>query len=621
MENRIIPQKNALDSSSKRSINGVMTMSQLTPGAGSAPPVTADPFAAFTESFAPKRAVSYLRVSTREQAERGGREEGFSIPAQRDANKKKATSMGAMVAKEFVERGVSGTSTNRPALQEMLRYLEEESGNIDYVIVHKVDRLARNRADDVTLNARFDDLGIRLVSTSENIDQTPGGMLLHGIMSSIAEFYSRNLANEVLKGMTEKVKAGGSIGRAPIGYRNIRVLEGSSETRTVALDEQRAEHVQWAFAAYAEDGWTVATLVDELNRRGLTTVPTPKLPERPIGIRQVHHMLTNPFYTGVVTFKRAKYPGSHEPLIDTETFAKVQTILGSRLTGERSRKHDHYLKSSVICSTCGSRLIVQHTRSGGNGEIYEYYSCGGRHAKRTSCNFRSIQIPHLEQLIEDLYRRISLDPLLRLQMETLLRASLKEMQRSEHDDRKRLEKAKLQLERKQQKLLEAHYNDAIPVDLLSREQKKLDTELNKIRRELSGHQTNTDRGERIITMALDLCEDMGQKYRRAPEHIRRLLNQVLFEQIKVVFDEHDGEWAVEADYTPEFAFLTSSGIRTAAREYAIQTNKPTEKGGFASDTDDEVLIHLVKGSNKSTMVDPARIELATSCLQSRRSTN
>ena len=104
-----------------------------------------------------------------------------------------------MVVKEFVERGVSGTSTNRPALQEMLRYLEEEQGNIDYVIVHKVDRLARNRADDVAINARFAEYGVRLISTSENIDQTPGGLLLHGIMSSIAEFYSKNLSNEVLK--------------------------------------------------------------------------------------------------------------------------------------------------------------------------------------------------------------------------------------------------------------------------------------------------------------------------------------------------------------------------------------------------------------------------------------
>lgn len=125
----------ALDSIGEESVNGSMPTAPYT---SQAQPAIADPFAALTQSFTPKRAVSYLRVSTREQAERGGREEGFSIPAQRDANKKKAQAVGAMVVKEFVERGVSGTSTNRPALQEMLRYLEAEQGNVDYVIVHKL---------------------------------------------------------------------------------------------------------------------------------------------------------------------------------------------------------------------------------------------------------------------------------------------------------------------------------------------------------------------------------------------------------------------------------------------------------------------------------------------------
>ena len=127
--------------------------------------------------------------------------------------------MGALIVKEFADRGESARSANRPELQKMLAYLTQD-GQIDYVIVHKLGRLARNRADDVEINRAFDEAGVRLVSTSENIDQTPGGMLLHGIMSSIAEFYSRNLANEVIKGMGEKARNGGAIGRAPLGYLN-----------------------------------------------------------------------------------------------------------------------------------------------------------------------------------------------------------------------------------------------------------------------------------------------------------------------------------------------------------------------------------------------------------------
>ena len=164
----------------------------------------------FMAGMTPKFAVSYLRVSTRGQAERGGgNDEGFSIPAQREANKKKALSMGAIIGKEFVDRGASAKSADRPQLQAMLEYVRENADRIDYVIVHKVDRLARNRGDDIDIMRALRECGVQLVSASESIDDTPAGMLLHGIMSSIAEFYSQNLATEVKKGMGEKIKNGG----------------------------------------------------------------------------------------------------------------------------------------------------------------------------------------------------------------------------------------------------------------------------------------------------------------------------------------------------------------------------------------------------------------------------
>ena len=330
-----------------------------------------------------------------------------------------------MVVKEFVDPGFSGTSLSRPGLQEMLKYLEEEGESIDFLIVHKLDRLSRLRADEVALSTRISNLGIRLVSTSENIDESPGGMLLQGIMSSIAEFYSRNLANEVLKGMNEKVRTGGSVGRAPIGYLNVRDFDQGREVRTVKIDEERAPLVKWAFEAYAEGGWTIATLTEELQRRGLTTVPTPKMVSRPVQIRQIGGMLNNKFYAGTLTFKGAEYPGNHEPLIDLATFEKVQTVLSSKLTGERSRKHDHYLKSTVFCGNCGARLMYQRNRSGGNGELYEYYVCTDRHAKRNKCDFKAVQVDLVEKKIAELYKQVSLSAEARNLMEQGLKIALK----------------------------------------------------------------------------------------------------------------------------------------------------------------------------------------------------
>ena len=131
------------------------------------------------DSMTPKFAVSYLRVSTRGQAERGGgHDEGFSIPAQREANKKKAMSMGAIVGKEFVDRGASAKSADRPQLQAMLEYVKENADRVDYVIVHKVDRLARNRDDDSDIMRTLRECGVQLVSASESIDDTPAGSVI-----------------------------------------------------------------------------------------------------------------------------------------------------------------------------------------------------------------------------------------------------------------------------------------------------------------------------------------------------------------------------------------------------------------------------------------------------------
>lgn len=123
-------------------------------------------------------AVTYQRVSTKEQATTGGRDEGFSIPAQREANRRKAETLGAQVVAEFVDAGESARSAKRPELQRMLAYIATHQ--ITYCIVHKVDRLARNRLDDVDIHRHLIDAGVQLVSATENIDETRRGCCCTG---------------------------------------------------------------------------------------------------------------------------------------------------------------------------------------------------------------------------------------------------------------------------------------------------------------------------------------------------------------------------------------------------------------------------------------------------------
>ena len=490
-----------------------------------------DPFTAMAAQLTPKRAVSYIRVSTREQAQRGGSEEGFSLPAQREANKRKAQSMGALVVKEFADRGESARSANRPELQKMLAYLKEDGG-IDYVIVHKLDRLARNRADDVEINRAFEEAGVRLVSTSENIDQTPGGMLLHGIMSSIAEFYSRNLANEVIKRMGEKARNGGTLGKAPLGYVNVRARdENGREVRTVELDQQRAPLLRFAFSEYATGNWTVSQLAKHLAGLGLDVPATPSKPARPITKGRLHTLLRHPYYKGVVQFQGVEYAGAHEPLVDEETWQAVQAVLGSHRSGERERMHNHFLKSTVVCGRCGSRLLVQNTKNG-KGVLYPYFICA-RRQRLHDCAFKAVLIEVVEAQMQEVYRRLYVSEADRQEIERYLLAELARIEGEKDRNVRSLTVRRTNLEDERRRLLQAHYGGAVPLELLKEEQDRLGRELTGIQRQLDAYQADAKLVRAHVEQALDLLEDCYRLYMAAPDHLRKQLNQVFFERVLV----------------------------------------------------------------------------------------
>lgn len=156
-----------------------------------------------------KRAALYLRVSTADQAKRGGQAEGYSIPAQREGCERRAKEHNAIVVDEYVEPGESARTDQRPALQAMLQRIKEKR-DVDMVIVHKINRWARNRYDDAILGATLRKLSVELVSATENIDDTPSGRLMHGILATLAEYESANLGVETMKGSTQKAKMGGT---------------------------------------------------------------------------------------------------------------------------------------------------------------------------------------------------------------------------------------------------------------------------------------------------------------------------------------------------------------------------------------------------------------------------
>ena len=542
-------------------------------------------------------ALVYARVSTASQAKTDRDGEGFSLAAQRDACLKKAESLNADVLEVFVDAGESARKADRPKLQEMLQRLREQR-DADFVIVHKVDRLARNRGDDIEITLAIRQAGARLVSVTENIDETPSGMLMHGIMSSIAEFYSHNLAAEVSKGTMKKVQRGGFPGLAPLGYRNVQDFSKGNELRWIDVDAERAPHMTWAFEAYSTGDYSIRQLAEILEDRGLRTVGTAKRRSRPLKANDLQKLLRNQFYIGRFTWKGVEYEGNHEPLVSIETFARVQAQLqAKRNAGERTQRHEHYLKGTIYCGRCGSRMIFSQNR--GHGGVYHYFVCLSRHEKRNGCDLPYVRTVDIEEQLVDYYQTIKLDAdTADMLYRHIIKAAEARNERALKLARQQRQRI-VQLENERRALLKAHLAGAVPVELLKEEQARISSELATAGALMTNSEIHWEELESNLERALSLASNLGASYRQADELVRRRINQAVFEQVLV---EVDGS-VIYARMAQPFCAFQDEEFRKWLAGGA--------RGGRASQA---------KGSNETTLVGRAGLEPATPCVSCKCAT-
>ena len=536
------------------------------------------------------RAALYLRVSTAEQTTRAFSEEGYSIEAQREACRRKAAQLEAEIAGEYVDRGESARSANRPQLQALLARLGGE-GDLDYVIVHKIDRLARNLADHVEITLAIKAAGAELVSVVEQIDDTPLGEYMQTIFAANAQLYSANLSAEAKKGLHQKAKKGGTPGPAPLGYLNIRTVVEGIELKTVEPDPERAPHITWAFAAYASGLYTLDRLHAQLAERGLVTRKTRKYAATPVSRAHLARILRNPYYVGTVRYGGVEYEGRHAALIDKDTFSRVEAVLAAHgAAHERDRKHRHYLKGSLICARCGSRLTFAKAK--GNGGTYTYFACIGRIQRACTLPYAPVEATEdrvaaeyakvkFEQAGADTHARwvAHLDD-----VRDALKQSIAGL-RAHNVSEIRTQKRRIgRIKEQQRKLLDAFLDDAVSGRVLAEKQAALDRELAGAERLLSlAEQDGVELGE-VLGEALDLSRDCEQAYAEVDPSTRRQLNQAFFDGFMV-----DAERIEDAPLREEVRLLTDHEtprrLRAEARTVAssgLGSNKTllAERVGF-----------------------------------------
>jgi site-specific DNA recombinase len=497
-----------------------------------------------SESEPLKRAAIYIRVSTKQQAVRDGNPEGYSLPTQREVCTRKAESLGAVVVDEYVDKDTGTAVDKRPDMQRLLQRIQQQK-DIDYVIVYKLDRWARSQREDLVADFTLELADCVLVSCSEPIDRTAAGRLLHGMLASVNEYHSRNMSDEIKRKLLIKIQEGGTPGSARIGYKNV----GEGQKRWIEIDRLTAPHIRWCFESYATGDWSVKNLLTEATTRGLLSKGGPNTPRKPLTTSQMHRILANPYYKGIVIFNGVEYQGKHEPIIDEETWKRVQGVLASKANGEKQREHHHYLKGTIYCGHCGQRLVVTYAR-GKLGTLYPYYLCVGRQQRRTTCTLKARPIDVVEEQIADLYRKVTFNAKgVEVTAEVVLQELADQQEDLAHRHQRQRNRLKL-IEAEQGKLMQAHYADAIPLDLLKAEQSRLTAERIELEGALQGTSASEARLRDTVEVAVALLQNCNRSYDGMRARERRLMNQAFFKRVWVT-----EEGVVAWDYNEPFATL------------------------------------------------------------------
>lgn len=344
----------------------------------------------------------YARVSSEKQAEND-----LSISAQLKALRNYAHKNGwTIYQKEFVDEAESARSANRPAFQEMISLAKKKVKPFDIILVWKFSRFSRNRDDAIIYKSLLRKHGVSVVSMNEQVDDSPAGKLLEGIIEVIDEFYSLNLAEDTIRGLRENATRGFQNGYVPVGYKAKKVMDGNNERTKLEPDEIFAPIIKRIFDMCLK-GSGIKEVAKTLNSEGLKTNKG-KL----WSASTISYILKNEAYAGTLVYgKKCKNKGhsnsnniirikdNHPALISQQTFDKIQKLMEKRrptVTHPKELTSDYLLSGLIYCGNCNSKMIGSSAKSG----KHFYYACCNYIKKgKAVCNTKLINREHIEKII------------------------------------------------------------------------------------------------------------------------------------------------------------------------------------------------------------------------------
>jgi DNA invertase Pin-like site-specific DNA recombinase len=438
----------------------------------------------------------YIRVSTARQGDRG-----VSLQEQREAIERFAVRNGLTISRWFEERETAAKS-GRPVWNEMLRLLRRRSA--EGIVIHKIDRSARNLRDWADLQELMDRGLIQLYFANEALDLTTrGGRLSADIQAVVAADYIRNLREEALKGINGRLKQGILPLPAPVGYLDC----GAGKPK--AIDPVKGSLVRRLFELYATGRYNLHTLKEEARKMGLQNRRGGV-----VSINGLSTVLRNPFYIGLIRIRRREeiYEGAHDPLIAKSLFDRVQRVLDGKLAA-RPEKHDFLFRRTLRCKGCGYALIGE-TQKG-----FTYYRCHTR-----ACPTTSVREETAEGKLNPLLQALQLLPEERAYLQEKI-ATLKDTWQEETATRRKALELQLgQLASRRSRLADALVDGLLDRDLFEERKAALLAEKKTLEERLATLDENGSTGAQKLAEFLERLDSAYSLYQSGtPDEKRELV--------------------------------------------------------------------------------------------------
>ncbi|MBQ1365092.1 MAG: recombinase family protein [Clostridia bacterium] len=326
-----------------------------------------------------EKAVIYARYSSHSQTEQ-------SIEGQLHDAYKFAEHNGITIVNEYIDRALSGKKDNRPSFQQLMR--DAEKREFTLVLVWKLDRFARNRYDAATYRALLKRNNVRILSVMENIMDTPEGIILEGLLESLAEYYSANLGENIRRGINENIRKGWyKGGPVTFGYKHV--------DHRLIPEPENVPIVKEIFERYA-NGELPIRIAEDLTRRGIRNQNGNNFTNAALG-----RLLDNRTYMGEYLCNGIVVEGCATPIIERELFerAAARRAQNKRSPASNRNLDVHYLLSGkLFCGECGFRMIGNNGTSKCSG-IYYYYSCRGRRQHKNDCKMKNVKKAEIEYIV------------------------------------------------------------------------------------------------------------------------------------------------------------------------------------------------------------------------------